>query len=199
MCPDHWGNPRIYSGALTRTRHRRSFCALCSCLRVASTIPKRLISHQEECQASATLPLASQEKTPGARGALRGRGRALACPGTQTHVPVCLKSRVRSVFLHHFCLKAARRLLQLCVAALAGTCWALGGLHPRTYSVALTRTRRRRSFFAARQHDLEKVRFPRKIQLLSLPHPVFHLVITPEVVAAAARPLGWKVETGDHG
>ena len=106
---------------------------------------------------------------------------------------------MRSVFLQFFCLKAARRLLQLCVAALAGTCWALGGLHPRTYSGALTRTRRRRSFFAARQHDLEKVRFPRKIQLLSLPRPVFHLVITPEVVAAAAGPLGLKGEAGDHG
>ena len=118
---------------------------------------------------------------------------------TQANVPVCLKSRVRSIFLHHLCLKAAWRLMQLCIAALAGRCWALGGLHPRTYSGALTRTRRRRSFFAARQHDLEKVRFPRKIQLLSLPHPVFHLVITPEVVAAAARPLGWKGEAGDHG
>ena len=110
---------------------------------------------------------ASQEKTPRARGALRGRGRgrALACPGTPTHVPVCLKSRVRSIFLHHLYLKEAWRLLQLCIAALAGRCWALGGLHPRTYSGALTRTRRRRSFCAARQHDLEKVRFPRKIKL----------------------------------
>ena len=94
------------------------------------------------------MPLASQEKTPRAHGALRGRRRALACQGTQTHVPVCLKSRVRSVFLHHLCLKAAWRLLQLCVAALAGRCWALGGLHSRTYSGALTRSRRRRSFGA---------------------------------------------------
>ena len=129
---------------------------------------------------------------------------AWACPGMPehsnlTHVPVFLKSRVRSVFLHKTSHKAAWRLLQLCIAALAGRCWALGGLHPRTYSGALTRTRRRRSFFAARQHDLEKVRFPRKIQLLSLPHPVFHLVITPEVVAAAAEPLGWEGEAGDHG
>ena len=123
------------------------------------------------------------KNTPSTR--LRGRGRALARPGgTQIHVHVCLKSLVRSVFLHLFCLKAARRLLQLCVAALAGTCWALG-LHPRTYSGALTRTRRRRSFCAARQHDLEKVRFPRKVLLQRVPHPVFHLVITPEVVAAA--------------
>ena len=118
---------------------------------------------------------------------------------TQANVPVCLKSRVRSIFLHHLYLKEAWRLLQLCIAALAGRCWALGGLHPRTYSGALTRTRRRRSFCAARQHDLEKVRFPRKIKLQSVPHPVFHLVITPEVVAAAAEPLGWEGEAGDHG
>ena len=118
---------------------------------------------------------------------------------TQANVPVCLKSRVRLVFLHHFCLEAAWRLLQLRVAALASRCWALGGLHPRTYSGALTRTRRRRSFCAARQQELEKVRFPHKIQLQSAHHPVFHLVITPEVVAAAAGPLGWKGEAGDHG
>ena len=88
---------------------------------------------------------ASQEKTPRARGALRGRGRALACPSTPTHVPVFLKSRVRSVFLHKTSLKAAWRLLQLCIAALAGRCLALGGLQPRTNSGALTRMRRRRS------------------------------------------------------
>ena len=87
-------------------------------------------------------------KNARARGALRGRGRALARPGTPTHVPVCLKSRVRSIFLHHLCLKAAGRPQQLCIAALAGRCWALGGLHPRTYSGALTRTRRRRCFCA---------------------------------------------------
>ena len=63
----------------------------------------------------------------------------------------------------------------------------------------LTRTRRRRSFCAARQHDLEKVRFLRKIQLQRAPHPVSRLVITLEVVAAAAGPLGWKGEAGDHG
>ena len=59
--------------------------------------------------------------------------------------------------------------------------------------------RRRRSLCAARQQELEKVRFPRKTQLQSAPHPVFHLVVTPEVVAAAAGPLGWEGEAGDHG
>ena len=167
---------------------------------MASTIPKEVNITPGRTLGKCHLATgASHEKTPRARGALCGRGRALACPGTQTHVPMCLKSRVRSVFFHHLYFKAAWRLLQLCIAALAGRCWALGGLHPRTYSGALTRTRRRRSFFAARQHDLEKVRFPRKIQLLSLPHPVFHLVITPEVVAAAAGPLGWEGEAGNHG
>jgi hypothetical protein len=193
-------HPRTYSGALTRTRRRRSFCALCSCLRVASTIPKEVNITPGRTLGKCHLATgASHEKTPRARGALCGRGRALACPGTQTHVPVCLKSRVRSVFLHHLCLKAAWRLLQLCVAALAGRCWALGGLHPRTYRGALTRTRRRRSFCAARQHNLEKGRFPCKIQLQSVPHPVFRLVITLEVVAAAAGALGWEGEAGDHG
>ena len=167
---------------------------------MASTIPKEVnITPGRTLGKCHLATRASHEKTPRARGALCGRGRALACPGTQTHVPVCLKSRVRSIFFHHLCLKAAWCLMQLCIAALAGRCWALGGLHPRTYSGALTRTRRRRSFFAARQHDLEKVRFPRKIQLQSVPHPAFHLAITPEVVAAAARPLGWKGEAGDHG
>ena len=99
------------------------------------------------------MPLGPRrKKTPRARGALRGLQLSLACQGTQTHVPVFPKSRVHSVFLYHLCLKAAWRLLQLCVAALAVRCWALGAwlgaLHPRTYSGALTRTRRRRSFCA---------------------------------------------------
>ena len=170
----------------TAGKRRARQNSLCSCLRVASTIPKEVNITPGRTLGKCHLATgASHEKTPRARGALCGRGRALACPGTQTHVPVCLKSRVRSVFLHHLCIKAAWRLLQLCVAALAGRCWALGGLHPRAHRGELTRTRRRRSFCTARQHDLEKVRFPRKTQLQRAPHPVFHLVITPEVVAAA--------------
>ena len=150
--------------------------------------------HSAFCRAL-LLPAVAVEVTAlalGSRlGSRDGESAGIAAPlpigtmRTQANVPVCLKSRVRSIFFHHLCLKAAWCLMQLCIAALAGRCWALGGLHPRTYSGALTRTRRRRSFCAARQHNLEKGRFPRKIQLLSLPHPVFHLVITPEVVAAA--------------
>ena len=112
-------HPRTYSGALTRTRRRRCFCAMCTCLRVASTTTKKVNITPGGTLGKCHLATgASQKKTPRARGALRGRGRALACPGTQTHVLVCLKSRVRSVFLHHFCLKAAWRLLQLRVLPL---------------------------------------------------------------------------------
>jgi len=120
---------------------------------VASTIPKKVNITPGRTLGKCHLATgASQEKTPRARGALRGLQRSLACQGTQTHVPVFPKSRVHSVFLYHLCLKAAWRLLQLCVAALAVRCWALGALlgalHPRTYSGALTRTRHRRSFCA---------------------------------------------------
>ena len=113
---------------------------------MASTIPKEVNVTPGRTLGKCHLATgASHEKTPRARGALRGRGRALACPSTPTHVPVFLKFRVRSVFLHKTSLKAAWRLLQLCIAALAGRCLALGGLQPRTNSGALTRTRRRRS------------------------------------------------------
>jgi hypothetical protein len=46
---------------------------------------------------------------------------------------------------------------------------------------------------------VSRFRFLRKIQLQRAPHPVFRLVITLEVVAAAAGPLGWEGEAGDHG